>query len=411
MLVTNPNEIAAIADAIASARSVAFDLEFAAADRLTPRLCLVQVAWLPPSVSLAAPVDDVLAAAPEIRLVDPIAGDVTPIITALAAHSCVIAHAPRQDLAILHARFGIVMPGLIDTQLMAAFVGLGEQIGLAALANELLGTRLGKQQQWTAWERRPLTDAQLAYAASDVRHLHALYASLAARLGPRIDWARIETAAIVADAVAAASVTPDTAWQQLGIRGAGPAEHGVLVAIAAWRHRVAVEFDRPLGHVLADKSIVELARLRPVDAAAIRRIKGMPELARQRAEELAALISSAPPSSASVTSVRGLSQPAQRWAEGLLAIAHVISEQTQIAARLLATRADAEVFARRFDEGGIAATTELPAQTTWRRELLGTAWEGWLRGELAMVATANGIELRAQFGPRDSFSPSGRSAQ
>lgn len=395
-LVAEPAAIAAIADTIATAPSVAFDLEFDSADRLIPRLCLVQVAWLPLPMSLDAPVSEIVAAMPEIRLVDPIAGDVTPIIAALAEHPCVIAHAPRQDIALLRSRFGTTMSGLVDTQLMAAFTGIGDQIGLAGLANDLLGTHLGKQQQWSAWDRRPLSDAQLAYAASDVRYLHALYAVLAAKLGPRLAWVRAESAAIVDDALTAADVTPETAWQHIGAPSGDPAEHGALIALAAWRQRVATELDWPLGHVLADKAIVELARHRPRGAAGIRAIKTTSALAKQRADELADVIASAPPVSAARSQpARGSSQRAQRWAETLLAIAHVVSDRTKIAPRLLATRADAETFARIFDEGGIAATAALPAQLTWRRELLGAVWEEWLSGRLAIVADAGGTQLRS----------------
>src|SRR5258705_13491344 len=161
-LVSAPADVDAIAGALAAAPLVAFDLEFASADRLIPTLCLVQVAW----------VDDLDAAAggivPEVRLVDPMAVDVGPVVRALAGHPLVVAHAPRQDLGLLASRYGTsAMPGLIDTQLMAAFCGVGDQVGLATLANELLGTSLAKDQQWTAWEKRPLTDAQLTYAAAD----------------------------------------------------------------------------------------------------------------------------------------------------------------------------------------------------------------------------------------------------
>ena len=129
----------------------------------------------------AAPAQ-IVAEVPEVRLVDPLAGDVAPIIRALAAHPCVIAHAPRQDLALLATRFGVEPPGLVDTQLMAAFAGHGDQIGYASLADELLGTSLAKDQQWTSWDKRPLTEAQLAYAEADVRYLPAIYALLAAEL-------------------------------------------------------------------------------------------------------------------------------------------------------------------------------------------------------------------------------------
>src|SRR5690348_4701604 len=97
-LVSEADEVAGVAAALAGARLVAFDLEFASADRLIPALCLVQVAWLPEHVDLDAPPAAIVAAVPEVRLVDPLAVDAAPIARALAEHPLVIAHAPRQDL-------------------------------------------------------------------------------------------------------------------------------------------------------------------------------------------------------------------------------------------------------------------------------------------------------------------------
>ncbi|HEX7839928.1 MAG TPA: ribonuclease D, partial [Kofleriaceae bacterium] len=187
--------VAAIVASIARAPLVAFDLEFLAQDRLVPTLCLVQVAWLE-HMGLDAPAAAIVSAPPEVRLIDPLAVDVAPLVRALADHPCAIAHAPRQDLALLAARFGVAMPGIADTQVMAAFAGIGDQVGFAALANELLGLTLDKELQWTDWSARPLSDAQLAYADADVRHLPALYARLAARLGDRLAWARAESAQV-----------------------------------------------------------------------------------------------------------------------------------------------------------------------------------------------------------------------
>ena len=80
----------------------------------------------------------------------------------------------------------------------------------------------------------------------------------------------------------------------------------------------------------------------------------------------------------------------------LLAIAHVIADESRIAPRLLATRGDAEHFARVADERGLAATASLPARSTWRTELLGSAWHGWLAGTVAIVGSADsprGVQL------------------
>src|SRR5207245_10247771 len=136
-----------------------------------PALCLMQVAWLEEHESLDAPAAAIVAAVPEVRLVDPVAVDAGPIARAIAAHRLVVAHAARQDLALLATRFGTEMAGLVDTQLMAAFCGIGDQVGLATLAGEVLGLALAKEQQWTDWAARPLSAEQLAYADADVRHL------------------------------------------------------------------------------------------------------------------------------------------------------------------------------------------------------------------------------------------------
>jgi len=389
--VAEPKEVSAIAEAIGRAPLVAFDLEFLAQDRLIPTLCLVQVAWLPAHQRLDVPAPAIVATPPEVALVDALAVDVAPLVAALATHGCVVAHAARQDLALLAHRFGVTLPGLVDTQVMAAFGGMGEQVGFAALANELLGLALTKEQQWTDWSKRPLSEAQLAYADADVRHLPAVYAKLAARLGERISWVRAESAVVAADAVAAARITPETAWRQVaGLRGLDASALAAVVELAAWRQRVASELDRPLGHVLPEKTLVDMARQRPTTPDALRTIKGISAVARQRADDvLAALAAARPETVAARMPVRAPSARAQRWSELLLAIVHVTAERLGIAARMLATRADAEEFARTVDERGLDAAEELPALATWRRAVFGELWISWLSGTLSLVGDAN----------------------
>lgn len=391
MLVTDPDEVAAIAERIARAPLAAFDVEFVSQDRLVPTLCVVQVAWL----GSDAPEPSIV---PEVRLLDALAVDVGPVVAALAAHGTVVAHAARQDLGLFAQRFGATLPGLVDTQLMAAFLGIGEQIGLAALAAELVGVQLAKEHQWTDWARRPLSDAQLAYAAADVLHLPAIFDQLAARLGPRLDWVREESRQVGADATAAAAVTAETAWEQVGgARGLDPQAQGALRALAAWRHRVATDLDRPLGQVLNDKVLVELAKYRPRNPGGVRAVKGASPIAKTRADEivdvlgasLAAEVTGAPRKGPATTR-------AQRWAEMMLAIVQLVADETGIAPRLLATRADAEEAARVVDEHGLEAARRLPAFSTWRREVIGDRWEGWLTGRLALVgdpAAPHGLAL------------------
>ena len=405
-LIAETPEVAALAAVVAASSLVTFDLEFLTQDRLVPTLCLVQVSWLPAHLTLDAAVEEIVSTPPEVALIDPMTVDVRPLIEALAGHPCVVAHAARQDLGILAAQFGIAMPAIIDTQVMAAFAGIGDQIGLAALASELLGLTLGKELQWTDWAKRPLSTAQLAYAASDVRHLPAIYALLAGKLGDRLAWARAESSVVASDAVAAASVTPETAWRSIsGLRGLDAVALATVVELAAWRHRVALEVDRPLGWVLNEKTIIELARQRPDDPDAVRGLKGVSQLARQRADDIVAAVASARPEDVSPIRVgRAASARAQRWTETLLAITQLVADRTGVASRLLATRADAEAFARAVDEHGLAATQSLPAMLTWRHDVLGVAWLGWLDGTLALVgdlsaSTGLGLVGRSTLSP------------
>jgi ribonuclease D len=115
-------------------------------------------------------------------------------------------------------------------------------------------------------------------------------------------------------------------------------------------------------------------------------MKGLSGVARQRADEIAAALAAAQPGAVpALAAPRPPSQRAQRWSEMLIAIVQLVAEQTGIAPRLLATRADAEELARAVDEGGLAAAEPLPALATWRRDVLGRAWLGWLNGELVLL--------------------------
>ena len=86
-----------------------------------------------------------------------------------------IFHFARFDLGVLqHALGGHGDAGLLHQDRLPARPHLYRQHGLKDLVRELLGIELSKQQQSSDWGADALTDAQVAYAASDVLHLHAL---------------------------------------------------------------------------------------------------------------------------------------------------------------------------------------------------------------------------------------------
>ena len=92
-------------------------------------------------------------------------------------------HFARFDVGILQYALGITVAPVRCTKIAAKLVRtFTDRHGLRDLCRELLGVEISKQQQTSDWGAVELTAEQLTYAASDVLHLHALWAKLEALL-------------------------------------------------------------------------------------------------------------------------------------------------------------------------------------------------------------------------------------
>lgn len=150
--------------------SVAIDTETMGLDPHRDRLCVVQ---LSPGDGSA---DVVQIGAGQTR---------APNIERLLADTSVIKlfHFARFDLAILAKTFNVMPSPVYCTKIASRLVRTyTDRHGLKDLARELIGVDLSKQQQSSDWGAETLTDAQVAYAATDVLHLHALKERLDAML-------------------------------------------------------------------------------------------------------------------------------------------------------------------------------------------------------------------------------------
>ncbi len=107
-------------------------------------------------------------------------------------------HAARQDIKIFVLRFGAVPTPLFDTQIAAMVAGFGDQVSYEALVGGLTGGAIDKAHRFSDWSARPLSAAQIAYAAANVTHLRDVYRRLSARLEEdgRLDWVAEEMAAL-----------------------------------------------------------------------------------------------------------------------------------------------------------------------------------------------------------------------
>src|SRR5919202_5971563 len=107
-------------------------------------------------------------------------------------------HAGRQDVALLRRTWRTEVRNVFDTQVAAGFLGFGGQEGYESLVRKVLGVRLQGVEGFPRWDRRPLSEAQLAYARDDARCLLALGSELERRLeeAGRLEWAREECRAL-----------------------------------------------------------------------------------------------------------------------------------------------------------------------------------------------------------------------
>ena len=146
--------------------SVAIDTETLGLKPLRDRLCLVQLSAGDGNAHIVQ-FDGVDWSAPRLKalLTDP---KVTKIF-----------HFARFDVAVLERYLGVVTTPIYCTKIASKLVRTyTDRHGLKDLCGELLGIELSKQQQSSDWAADPLSPQQLAYAASDVLHLHKLKASL-----------------------------------------------------------------------------------------------------------------------------------------------------------------------------------------------------------------------------------------
>ena len=150
--------------------SVAIDTETMGLNPHRDRLCVVQLS----SGDGTADVVQIPAGATD-----------APHLKALLANPAItkIFHFARFDLAVLFHRFGVMPQPVYCTKIASRLARTyTDRHGLKDLVREILGVDLSKQQQSSDWGSESLSEAQLAYAASDVLHLHQLRERLDAML-------------------------------------------------------------------------------------------------------------------------------------------------------------------------------------------------------------------------------------
>lgn len=356
LYIDTPAQLLELCDQIRGSSWLALDTEFAREKTYYPELCLLQ-----------------LCNGEQAACVDPLRlADLTPLLEILMDPKVLkIFHAGRQDLEIFYHRWGRLPQPLFDTQIAAALLGLGDQIGYATLVQQLLGRELEKGHTRTDWARRPLDPEQLRYALDDVIYLGEIHQQLTTRLREqgRETWLQEEFREL-ADPVLYA-IAPDRMWQRIrGQQQLKGVQRAVLQTLAAWRERTAERANRPRRWLLKDEVLLELARRQPVDAKGLERIRGLEEgTVRRWGSELLQQIAAA----------RALPKeqwpPAEKRAPRLTPQQEAIADLLMGCLRLAAEREGVVPSAltnRRELERLVTGERDLPILHGWRRALAGS---------------------------------------
>jgi ribonuclease D len=369
-LVADDAALADVVTALLGQPAFALDTEFHREKTYYPRVALVQIAW-----------DG------DLVLIDPLQLDLSPLAAVLESDAVAVLHAADQDLEVLDLACHAIPARLFDTQIAAGFVGMATP-SLASVYERELGLRVPKADRLTDWLRRPLTEDQLQYAASDVAHLLEVYARLTDQLNERgrLQWALDECEMLRLRQRGARD--PDEAWRRIkearSLRGQA---RSVAQAVAGWRERRAAELDLPVRYVMPDLAVVSMAQRPPKTVKALRDIRGLDDrhLKQEVANRLLEAIAEAqegkahtfddPPPPELDRELRPAVTLVSAWISQL-------ARDLEIDTALLATRSDLEMLLRGAPDARLAEG--------WRAEIVGEPIRKLVSGEAALAFGGHG---------------------
>ncbi len=373
--ITTTKKLAEACARLAKNPFVTVDTEFQRETTYYPKLCIAQIASSAEAIIIDALAEGI---------------DLTPFYDLMANEQVIkVFHAARQDIEICWHAAEVIPTPLVDTQVAAMVLGYGDSISYEQLVQRITGDSLDKSHRFTDWTRRPLAEAQLAYAVSDVTHLRDVYIRLAADLEERgrIEWMREELKILTSPDTY--RMEPEHAWERLKTRVRKPKELAVLIEVAGWREHEARTRDVPRGRVLKDDVVGDIAIQAPTT---MERLAGLRSLPRgfERSKWGEAIIEAVK---------RGLERDpktlprldrakpvinGQATVELLKVLLRMTAERHGVAAKVIATVDD-------LDRIAADDAADVPAMSGWRRELFGEKALALKQGHLMLAIEKNRV--------------------
>ena len=234
------------------------DTEFHREKTYFPQLALVQI-----------------SAGERIFLIDPLAVSAEHFHSLFQGAATCVMHAAQQDIDVLTQSVGCAPSRIFDTQLAAGFLGY-TQPSLSSLAQSFLKITIPKGDRLSDWLRRPLSEDQLQYAASDVVYLPEISRLITEQLSSlgRLQWAKDACEELRLKPTG--PVSTENAWLRVkDVRTLKGRARWIAQSVAEWREQRAMSLDIPPRHVLSDIAILGIAQKAPRTAEDMGKSRGV----------------------------------------------------------------------------------------------------------------------------------------
>jgi ribonuclease D len=373
--ITTTKKLAEACARLAKYPFVTVDTEFQRETTYYPKLCIAQIASSEEAVVVDALAEGI---------------DLTPFYDLMANERVIkVFHAARQDIEICWHAAQVIPTPLVDTQVAAMVLGYGDSISYEQLVQRITGDSLDKSHRFTDWTRRPLAEAQLSYAISDVTHLRDVYIRLAADLEERgrTEWMREELKVLTSPDTY--RMEPEHAWERLKTRVRKPKELAILIEVAGWREHEARTRDVPRGRVLKDDVVGDIAIQAPTTMERLAGLRSLPRgFERSRwGESIIEAVKRGLERDPKTLPRLERAKPVingQATVELLKVLLRMTSERHGVAAKVIATVDD-------LDRIAADDAAEVPAMSGWRRELFGEKALALKQGRLMLAIEKNRV--------------------
>jgi len=303
-------------------------------------------------------------------------------------------HAGRQDLEIILEHAGALPLPIFDTQIAAALLGYGQQVGFGNLVQRIAKKALAKGESFSDWLQRPLTEQQLTYAADDVIYLIPIYQALKEELQARKrhDWLDEEQATLTSLDTYKAD-KHEMFWRVKGANKLKPKHLSALRKLTAWREEEAQKKDIPRRRLISDDALVELAKRDQLNLEIIGRMRGLnPGVIRRFGQTWLELwqkgTTSSEESWPKVAARKQNTTGTDLRLELLDTLLRLKAEETSISSTILSSKGDLAILAS-WGHNCKGDLPDLACLKGWRYELVGEALLRLLRGETCLRLDPN----------------------